>query len=171
MTLPCERYSAINRTRDFLLAVMADETVPDEVRKDAYRCIKHYPGKFYMEDAKEAAPDVFGEVLINDGKLSYVSERNKTAIWTVTAYRWNDTEKHSYVVGVYDDEVKAFRAAIEEECWRAGKYGCRVIKTYLNYHAYSGDDEERQQCAIDTHENGEADIQKKLAQMLDKKQC
>jgi|TARA_B110000908_G_scaffold121984_1_gene143066 hypothetical protein len=35
--------------------------VPSAVRKEAYRCIKHYPGDYYMEQAAEQAPDVFGD--------------------------------------------------------------------------------------------------------------
>jgi len=35
--------------------------VPKEIRKEAYRCLKHYPGKYYMEQAAEQAPGVFGD--------------------------------------------------------------------------------------------------------------
>jgi hypothetical protein len=35
--------------------------VPSAVRKEAYRCIKHYPGEYYMLKASEQAPEIFGE--------------------------------------------------------------------------------------------------------------
>jgi hypothetical protein len=34
--------------------------VPSVVRKEAYRCLKHYPGDYHMEKAAEQAPSVFG---------------------------------------------------------------------------------------------------------------
>ena len=53
-------------------------------------------------------------------------------IFTVIANRWGDDEKHSYFVGAYDDVVRAYRAAIAEEYWRAGKYECVVHESELN---------------------------------------
>jgi|TARA_R110000851_G_scaffold306399_4_gene464761 hypothetical protein len=35
--------------------------VPSAVRKEAYRCIKHYPGDYHMDKAAIEAPEVFGE--------------------------------------------------------------------------------------------------------------
>ena len=35
--------------------------VPKEIRKEAYRCLKHYPGDYYMEKAAEQAPNIFGD--------------------------------------------------------------------------------------------------------------
>ena len=52
--------------------------------------------------------------------------------YTVLANRWGDAEKHTYFVGVYDDVVRAYRAAISEECWRGGKYECVVHESELN---------------------------------------
>ena len=53
-------------------------------------------------------------------------------IFTVIANRWGDDEMHSYFVGAYDDVVRAYRAAISEECWRGGKYQCVVHESELN---------------------------------------
>ena len=36
--------------------------VPSSVRKEAYRCLKHYPGDYHMEEAQKLAPSVFGEL-------------------------------------------------------------------------------------------------------------
>ena len=64
MTLPCERRWAVNNTRQFLMDLQDPKKtprVPAEVRKQASRCLRHYPGEYYMERAAEDAPDVFGE--------------------------------------------------------------------------------------------------------------
>lgn len=62
MTLPYERRWAVNRTRDFLVYILQqDDSVPEGVKEEAYRCLKHYPGDYYMEEARKAAPEVFGD--------------------------------------------------------------------------------------------------------------
>ena len=53
-------------------------------------------------------------------------------IFCVTAYRWGDREKHSYVVGVFDDLERAIQKAKGEKEWRAGKYDCEVISMPIN---------------------------------------
>lgn len=53
-------------------------------------------------------------------------------IYTVTAYRWGDREKHSYIVGVYNQKDAALKAAEFEEDYRGGKYGCEVLEWDLN---------------------------------------
>jgi hypothetical protein len=64
MTMPNERRWAVNNTRQFLVDLM-DPTktprVPKEIRKEAYRCLKHYPGDYYMDKAAVESPEVFGE--------------------------------------------------------------------------------------------------------------
>jgi uncharacterized protein (UPF0147 family) len=55
-----ERRSAVNRTREFLLEMLNDLSVPQEIRDNAYRCLKHYPSEYDMEQAAEQAPDIFG---------------------------------------------------------------------------------------------------------------
>ena len=62
--------------------------------------------------------------------------------YTVLANRWGDDEMHSYFVGVYDDVVRAYRAAIAEECWRGGKYECVVHESELNAENVCGIDGE-----------------------------
>ena len=61
MTLPYERRWAVNNTREFLRDIGMNESLPEEVRKEAWRCLKHYPGEYYMEEARKAAPEVFGD--------------------------------------------------------------------------------------------------------------
>ena len=41
MTLPYERRWAVNNTRQFLLDVGTNESLPEEVRKEAWRNLKH----------------------------------------------------------------------------------------------------------------------------------
>ena len=61
MTLPYERKWAVTNTRLFLLELVGEKySVPDAVRKEAYRCLKHYPGEYYMDKAEKESPDVFG---------------------------------------------------------------------------------------------------------------
>jgi len=64
MTMPSERRWAVNNTRQFLVDLMdrrKTPRVPSAIRKEAYRCLKHYPGDYHMELAAEQAPRVFGE--------------------------------------------------------------------------------------------------------------
>ena len=62
--MPNERRWAIENTRIFLSDLMDPKKtprVPSAVRKEAYRCLKHYPGEYYMEEAQKMAPAIFGE--------------------------------------------------------------------------------------------------------------
>jgi len=64
MTMPIERKYAIDNTRIFLYNLMDPKKtprVPKAIRLEAYRCLKHYPGEYYMEEAQRLAPEVFGE--------------------------------------------------------------------------------------------------------------
>ena len=64
MTMPIERKYAVDNTRIFLYNLMDPKKtprVPKAIRLEAYRCLKHYPGEYYMEEAQRLAPEVFGE--------------------------------------------------------------------------------------------------------------
>lgn len=64
MTMPNERRWAVNNTRQFLVALMDPQKtprVPMDVRREARRCLKHYPREYDMEQAADQAPTVFGE--------------------------------------------------------------------------------------------------------------
>ncbi len=64
MTMPNERRYAVNNTRQFLLDLLDSKKtprVPSAVRKEAGRCLKHYPGEYYMKEAQKMAPSIFGE--------------------------------------------------------------------------------------------------------------
>ena len=54
-------------------------------------------------------------------------------LYVVTMYRFADREKHSYVLGVFDDEMLALKEAEKEQIYRGGnKYYPEVIKYELN---------------------------------------
>jgi len=61
MTLPYERRWAVNNTRQFLVDLQSDLSAPEAVRKEASRNLRHYPGEYHMEEARKAAPKVFGD--------------------------------------------------------------------------------------------------------------
>ena len=61
MTMPDERRNAVNRTRKFLIGLLRYEGAPQNVRDEAGRCLRHYPGQYHMDLAKEQAPDLFGD--------------------------------------------------------------------------------------------------------------
>lgn len=63
MTVPNERREAVNRTYAFL-SDLTDPTktprIPRVIRDRAASLLKHFPGKFYMDEAAQKAPTVFG---------------------------------------------------------------------------------------------------------------
>ena len=64
MTMPNERRWAIENTRIFLNDLMDPKKtprIPSAVRKEAYRCLKHYPGEYHMGEAAIQAPGIWGE--------------------------------------------------------------------------------------------------------------
>ena len=61
MTLPDERYRAIRQTRQFLMDLLDRTTytrVPREVRAEASRLLKHYPGDYDLDRLAEKSPNV-----------------------------------------------------------------------------------------------------------------
>ena len=64
MTMNYERRNAVNRTRELLFDLLNPKKtprVPKAIREEARCCLKHYPGEYYMEIAKEQAPEIFGD--------------------------------------------------------------------------------------------------------------
>lgn len=69
MTMPCERFRSIEKTRAFLTAINRGElTDLDEIREQAYRCLRHFPWETHMNDVAKKAPDTF----TNPEQLSWV---------------------------------------------------------------------------------------------------
>ena len=52
--------------------------------------------------------------------------------YVVTAYRWGDTERHSYVVAVTETVGAACCLAHEEEFDRGGKYLCGIVEVFVD---------------------------------------
>ena len=55
----------------------------------------------------------------------------KAQVYTVTAYKFGDRTKHSYIVGVYPKKHTALKAAEIEEDYRGNKYTCEVVQWIL----------------------------------------
>ncbi|MBM3105871.1 hypothetical protein IIE18_12045 [Pseudomonas sp. V1] len=45
MTLPYERSRAVVQTRDFLMEISQDTSLPEPIRNEAHRLLRHYPSK------------------------------------------------------------------------------------------------------------------------------
>jgi hypothetical protein len=71
MTMPYERREAVLRTEKLLKNITTGQFVDEYdidyeeayrlVKEAAYRCIRHYPSDYYMDEARELAPEVFGD--------------------------------------------------------------------------------------------------------------
>jgi hypothetical protein len=53
-------------------------------------------------------------------------------LYTTVAYRFADTERHSYIVAICSTLAKAKYFADQEEDQRAGKYSCRIYESELD---------------------------------------
>ena len=65
MTLPDERTRAVLHTEQFLHSLLDPKLtprVPRDVRKQALRCLRHYPAAYYIETAARFVPDIFGSL-------------------------------------------------------------------------------------------------------------
>lgn len=62
MTMPSERTRSVIQTRDFLQRLVAarEEGVPETVRVEAHRLLRHYPSNSELQFAAEACPDWWG---------------------------------------------------------------------------------------------------------------
>lgn len=58
----------------------------------------------------------------------------KKYVYVIIAYRWGNTEGHSYLVGSCMDLPTAKKIANDENEWRGGKYECIVYRSNLLTH-------------------------------------
>jgi hypothetical protein len=61
MTLPDERYRAVQNTRRFLQDLMDPKKtpkIPRSIRQQAYAMLRHYPNDYDLELLSEKSPDV-----------------------------------------------------------------------------------------------------------------
>ena len=62
MTLPNERYRAVNQAREFLRDLLDRKKtpgVPSKVRQEAYWVLRHFPSEFDMERAVDGQKEIF----------------------------------------------------------------------------------------------------------------
>jgi hypothetical protein len=84
VTLPDERYRAIRNTRQFLIDLLDRTTyprVPREVRAEASRLLKHYPGDYDLERLAEKSPNVIIKEMepLTKMIMTYEERRNDNA--------------------------------------------------------------------------------------------
>lgn len=62
MTMPDERTRSVIQTREFLqMLEAADKTeVPENIRKEAHRLLRHFPRTMDLQFAANACPEWFG---------------------------------------------------------------------------------------------------------------
>ncbi len=61
MTLPDERYRAVQQTEKFLLELAGGRGVPKNIKDSARACLRHYPSEYDLRRAAAACPEVFQE--------------------------------------------------------------------------------------------------------------
>ena len=61
MTMPNERYRAVEWTRDFLDRILLGHfECDDELQKEAQRCARHFPWPSHMKHVAVTCPEIFG---------------------------------------------------------------------------------------------------------------
>lgn len=62
MTVPSERFTAIERTRSFLYSLIDPKKtpkIPKNIRQTALSLLRHFPNKYDMERAADNCPEIF----------------------------------------------------------------------------------------------------------------
>lgn len=72
----------------------------------------------------------------------------KTIIYVVTAYRFGNREKHSYVIGAFSKKAKAIKAAEDHTDYRGGKYSCHVEECVVDH--FDNKDDEHSKAIYET---------------------
>ena len=65
MTMPNERTRTVLQTKEFLLDLQNEKKsagVPESVRKEAHRLLRHYPDAWHLDSAHHGAPYLWGPV-------------------------------------------------------------------------------------------------------------
>lgn len=64
MTIPDERYGAVESTREFLRSLLDKSKtprVPLEIRRQARTRLKHFPDDYHMELTRKKCPEIWGK--------------------------------------------------------------------------------------------------------------
>lgn len=81
MTLPDERYRAIQQAGDFLLRLAAHPKktpgVPRDIRNEAFSILRHYPGPYDLTRLAVKSPEVLEERMEPVSKLFAQYEQGK----------------------------------------------------------------------------------------------
>jgi len=56
MTMPYERFAAVNRTREWLLLNLSNTKLPRYIREEMRSLLRHYPVEAELEHIAEQAP-------------------------------------------------------------------------------------------------------------------
>lgn len=62
MTLPNERYRAVEAAREFLRSLLDPKKTPrisKELRRKAYYVLKHFPANYEMDSVADQMPEIF----------------------------------------------------------------------------------------------------------------
>lgn len=82
MTLPDERYRAVQYTRKFLLDLCdtrSTKGIPKEIRERARSCLRHFPSDWEMDQTADLAPHVFQRQMEPVTRLFAQYEQSKQA--------------------------------------------------------------------------------------------
>ena len=81
MTLPDERFRSIQRTEEFLEALINPQKtprIPKEIREQARWCLRHYPSYHNLKELERAAPNVVQERMEDVSRMiKYWEEKKK----------------------------------------------------------------------------------------------
>ena len=81
MTLPDERFRSIQRTEEFLEALINPQKtprIPKEIREQARWCLRHYPSYHNLKELERAAPNVVQERMEEVSRMiKYWEEKKK----------------------------------------------------------------------------------------------
>jgi len=95
MTLPDERYRAINYARQFLQELLDPKKtpgVPAVIRSQAGAVLRHYPNQYDLDQLAAAAPDIVAQRL--DPVVEWIVSKERAAAGnTAAGYRDPDRDK------------------------------------------------------------------------------
>jgi len=83
MTLPDERYRAVERTKSFLIDLLDPKKtpkVPKNIRLAASSLLKHYPSSYEMEIVADTCPNIF----------------SKDSIWYLNKFKKDDQNENDF---------------------------------------------------------------------------
>jgi hypothetical protein len=80
MTLPDERYRAVQQAKSFLQDLInpkATPRIPSHIRRRAANVLKHFPGEYHLDRLAEKSPDVIIKQMEPLTRMVMTYERSK----------------------------------------------------------------------------------------------